>query len=136
MVIADLIFIMIIAIVLSALLIWAFGWRHPREKDTATGGSLLFLFLILMLTMWAGSAWLPPWGPVFYGSSWLSLLLIGIVIALIILAVSERPRRASTLEVVEEDTKEPPPQPGTVFGLFFWSLFIVLLLAVVLSYLV
>jgi hypothetical protein len=130
---ADLVFIVIFALVLSVFLTWAVGWRHPAESRTA-GLSILFLFIILMFTMWAGSAWIPPWGPVFFGSAWLSLLVIGLIIALLVLAVSEPVRRPKTLEVVEENTAGKPVERTTPFGMFFWILLLVLLLAIVLSY--
>lgn len=42
----DLIFVLIFALLLSSILSWGFGWRHPARRDTV-GTSFVFLFLIL-----------------------------------------------------------------------------------------
>lgn len=125
----DFLFVLALALILSGVLAWGFGWRHPARSD-AVGPSALFLFLILLFAMWAGGAWLPPWGPVWYGTAWLMFLLVGLVISLLILAIatpirSPRPPRKTDAEEVV----------GTVFGIFFWILMIGLFVAVLVRYL-
>lgn len=127
----DIVFIVIFAMILAGVLVWALGWRHPVGSEVA-GQSLLFLFLILLLAMWVGSAWIKPWGPVWYGSSWLSLLVIGLIFSLLILAVSAPPGRGPRER--REAEKDPQFLAGvTIFGLYFWALIVILLLGVVMS---
>jgi len=125
----DLILVFFFALILSALLGWGLGWRHPARTD-AFGASFLFLFLVLLLVMWAGGAWLHPWGPVLYGSSWLAFLLIGLLAVLFILAVASPPaRRRIPRKEAEEAVAE-----SAAFGLFFWLLILGLLVALIAAY--
>jgi hypothetical protein len=128
----DLIFIIVFAALLSSLIGYGLGWRHPARAD-ATGSAVLFMFFILFFIMLAANTWLQPWGPVVVGTPWLSLLVVGLVVCLLALAVAAPIRGAET-----------PPAPGAappekavagaVFGVFFWVLILVLLVAVGLSY--
>jgi len=62
----NLLFVFLFALLLGSILSWGFGWRHPARSD-AVGASFLFLFLILLLAMWAGGVWFVPWGPALGG---------------------------------------------------------------------
>ncbi len=127
----DIVFALIFAMIYTGAIVWALGWRHPVGSKVA-GGSMLFLFLVLLLTMWAASAWIPPWGPVAYGTSWLSLLLVGLTVSLLILAVSAPPKKPP--RVRREAESDPDSLAAvTIFGLYFWALIIILLLAVVIG---
>lgn len=128
----DLIFVVLFALILSSILSWSFGWRHPARRE-AVGASFIFLFMILVLTMWAGSAWLVPWGPVVYGTPWLALLLIGIFVSLLILAIAVPGSSRQTVPGAEEAKEESAA--ATAFGVFFWIVIFGLLLAVILGYL-
>jgi amino acid transporter len=124
------------AILFSAVLAWGLGWRHPARRD-ASGVAFLFVFLILLFVMWAGSVWIEPWGPVLYGAPWLSLLLIGFFTALLLLAVVApvRKRRPPTTPPAEGSAEEDEAVVATAFGLFFWILILGLLIAAAWSYL-
>jgi hypothetical protein len=128
----DLLLVFVFALILSGVLIWGFGWRHPAQ-DEAVGASFLFLFLILLVVMWAVGGWLEPWGPVVYDTPWLGLLLIGLIISLLILAVATptwRRKRPEPMAEAEEAVA------ATIFGAFFWILIVGLLIAAIVSYLV
>jgi hypothetical protein len=117
----EMLFVVVFALLLSALLSWGLGWRHPGA-EAAAGTSLLFLFLVLVFAMWAGASWLPPWGPVLYGASWLNVLMVGLLVCLIVLAVAapvHRPPRSPREAAAEA---EQQAEVSTVFGLFFWLL--------------
>jgi hypothetical protein len=117
----DLIFIIVFAALLSSLIGYGLGWRHPARAD-ATGSAVLFMFFILFFIMLAANTWLQPWGPVVVGTPWLSLLVVGLVVCL--------------LETPPAPGAAPPEKAvaGAVFGVFFWVLILVLLVAVGLSY--
>jgi len=127
---ADILLVILFALIISAILGWGLGWRHPARSST-TAASILFLFVVLLITMWAAAIWMPEWGPAYYGSSWLGILLVGLFVSLVILAVVSpdwrrfRGRKAD-LEV------EEAAEATAVFGCFFWILmtaFIVIVLA-------
>ncbi|MDD2239981.1 MAG: hypothetical protein PHI93_04895 [Kiritimatiellae bacterium] len=134
MIIPDLAFVFLFALVLAGILGWGAGWRHPASHN-AVGTSVWFLFLVLMFVMWAGSAWLPPWGPLWRGTAWLSILVIGLLVSLLMLAIATPVRRHGKLREATKQT-EDAVVVGTAFGLFFWILMIGLLTAIVVRYLV
>lgn len=128
----DLMFIVVFALGLSFIMAWGIGWRHPARAEAA-GASILFLFIVLFVSMWAGAGWFRPWGPVVYGTPWLSLLLFGIFVSLLILAVSvpfTRPRTAHEAEAQAETAAAV----GKTFGIFFWILIGVLIVAGIFHY--
>lgn len=128
----NLLFVFLFALLLGSILSWGFGWRHPARSD-AVGASFLFLFLILLLAMWAGGVWFVPWGPVFYGTPWLELLLIGLFVSLLILAVTASARRPRAPSALEAQAQEESTE-ATMFGSFFWLLLIGLLVVIVVGY--
>ena len=126
--------LLVFALLLSSVLAWGFGWRHPARAD-AVGTAALFLFLILLFSMWAGAAWIPPWGPLVFGTPWLELLLIGLLVSLLVLAIGTPARRPHTLHEAAEEAREEAAV-GTAFGVFFWALLAFFLVAIVAGYLV
>jgi hypothetical protein len=127
--------VFVFALILSSLLTWGLGWRHPGGSD-AVGASLMFLFLVLLFAMLAGGIWIRPWGPVVWGSPWLALLLIGLFVSLLVLAIAApgpRPPRTPTEAAVQ---RQGATAAATAFGVFFWVLVLGLLIAVVGGYLV
>ena len=131
----DLLFIIVFAGILSSILTWGVGWRHPARSD-AVVTSVLFLFVLLLFAMWAGGAWLPPRGPVFRGTPWLSLLLIGLFVSLIVLAVATPVRRPPRTPVEAAEEAREEAVTAAAFGIFFWILILGLLIAAIVSYLV
>lgn len=122
----DLMILIGMALILSSALTWGFGWRHPARRDD-TGLSLVFLFILLFFVMWAGQSWTAPWLPTAYQVSWVSFLIIGLFISLLVLTLAEpSPPRRPPIESQEETGK--PGKPASVFGFFFWVMIIALLI--------
>ncbi len=128
----DILVIVLLALLLSSVLTWGFRWRHPARID-AVGLSLLFLFLILLFSMWAGRVWFYPWGPVIYGTPWLAVLFIGLIVSLLILSLTtpHKPRLKPT-EVEKISGEEMIA--GAVFSFFFWVLMLGLFIAIIIRY--
>ncbi len=131
----DLLFVFLVAVVLSIILSWGLGWRHPAAAD-AFAVSMVFLFVILLFTVWAAVAWLPPWGPAWRGTPWLSILLIGIIVSLLILAAATPIRRRPRTPTQAAAEAREESLTATVFGVFFWALLAGLLVAIAISYFV
>ena len=126
----DILIVIALAILFTAILAGAFGWRHPASPGT--GPALLFLFLVFVFAMWAGGLWFTPVGPVLWGAYWVPFVLIGLPVALILLAaapMSRPPEKARSAEGEPEVSTT-----GKVFGAFFWILFLVLLIGIVVGY--
>ena len=127
----DFLFVFIFALILSGLLSWGFGWRHPARGD-ALGASFLFLFLILLFAMWGAGAWYRPLGPA-AGPDWLGLLLIGLFVSLLVLAVAAPTRRPRTQTEAAGRMRRDVLFAAT-FGVFFWILIVGLLVSALISY--
>ena len=82
--------------------------------------------------MWAGGGWIYAGGPVLWGAPWLSFLLIGLFITLLIAALAPPPPPREGTEVVLETPEER--KAGIVFGVIFWILFIGLIVVAILRY--
>jgi len=135
MLLVDLAFALFFAFLLAAVLAGALGWRHParREEDTAWPGAI-FLFLILFFLIWAGGAWIGPFGPLLWASAWLPFLIVGVVVGLIVLAVSEPPRRRRPPVREQPAESEQVARGAVIFGVFFWVLMLLLLVGIVAAY--
>lgn len=108
--------------------------------------------MILFLGIWAGGAWIEPFGPEARGVAWLPFLFVALVLALIVVAVAPPTRRtppsgrAATRQVgpVNAPESEAPEKArqerqeealAVSFGAFFWFLVGLLVLAVFFAYL-
>lgn len=131
MILLDLLFAFLMALILAALLTGPAGWRHPRRPDG--WGTGLFLFLLLLPVIWAGGVWLSPMGPPVGGSYWLPLVVVGVMVALLVLAIGssggpttlrDNARAgAETGAGTEPDVNEAAALGITaLFGFFFWLL--------------
>lgn len=120
----DLLFALLVAIVIT--LIFPLGFR----RRGAWPGLFLF-FIIIFLAAWAGGRWLAPIGPASFGVFWLSFLVVGLFVALVI-AAATTPGRESTVEFVEESEER---KKSIAFDAFITVLLIALLVVIVVSYL-
>ena len=98
---------------------------------------LIWLFLIIFLTTWAGGIWLRPFGPMLWGVHFLTFLLAGLTIVLfLIIAVPRKaPRgRRETLDMLERIEQEKALEKLTyiTLSLFFWILLAILVIAIIL----
>jgi hypothetical protein len=134
----DLLFAFVIALLLSALLVGAAGWRHPRNPDT--GAAALFLFFIFLALIWAGGTWSAPYGPTLWGAYWLPFLMIGLFLGIIILAIGTAAMppdsgRISEGAVPEQTDAEAAAEgAAVVFGVFFWILLLGAVAAIIVAY--
>jgi len=109
-------------------------WRHGRRKG------IFWLFVILFVATWAGGVWVKPFGPVLWGIHWLSFLLVGLVVALILAVAQSKPKpqgRQETIEILEKmrQKREVEQIVWITLNLFFWILVLALSCAIVFRYL-
>jgi hypothetical protein len=134
MVIPEFFVSFIIAVFLSGLYVLL-----TRGDNRRTG--LIWLFLIIFLTTWAGGIWLRPFGPMLWGVHFLTFLLAGLVIVLFLVITVPRnvPRgRHETLDMLERIEQEKALEKMTyiTLSLFFWILLSVLVIAIILHLIV
>jgi hypothetical protein len=136
MVLIDVLFIFLVALLFSAILVGAFTWRHPAQNSAWI--ALLFLFAIFFLAAFAGGLWIGPIGPTLLGGYWLPYLIVGLAIALLLLAagsfpVDPRSARREPVNLQAQTDLEEEADATTAFGIFFWILFVVLIVAIVVA---
>lgn len=133
MIFFDLLTAVFFAFLFGLILTAVLGRRGPGR-----GEGFLFFFLILFLFVWAGGIWLPPFGPLLWGVSWLNFLFLALFIMLLLAAVipsSRRPPR-NKRELVEKIREEKMVEEavGITIGYFFWIMVIFLIISIITRY--
>jgi hypothetical protein len=131
MLFGELVLAFIVAVVFSLLLAGLLGWERPGRQGFWP--SLLFLFFLLFLTVWAGGTWMTPFGPVVWGVSWLPFFLVGLFIALLLAAIVPPMRPRNRREAMMQ--AEAEAGAAAMLSTFFWILLVALAIAVVIHYL-
>ncbi|MFW5867735.1 MAG: hypothetical protein ACOCX2_07970 [Armatimonadota bacterium] len=126
-VVLNLLIALVVAIVLAALLVYGFGRRAPGPM-----AGFLFFVVMLFFAVWAGSVWITPIGPDLWGVPWMTMMLVGLIVAMIIAAVAMPVPSEPTAP--DEEGIAPPTSVGWGCGLLFWLTIAVLLFAAVARY--
>ena len=127
------------AIMVSILMTWLFYLATGGKQRRKVG--LFWILVILIFTTWAGGVWIKPIGPAWWGLHWLSFILTGAVVTLIlIITIPRKPPkgRHETLDMLEDIELEREVEEAAYFTLsiFFWVLIILLLAAILLRYVI
>jgi hypothetical protein len=124
----GLLFALVVAFLLT--LIFAVGFRHH-----GLGIGLMLFFLILFLATWAGGLWVTPIGPLWGGLPWLSFLMVGIVMALLLAALIPDGRRSRSADTPE---RRATAEADTLVAIdvFFWVLIAGLLISIIIRHLI
>ena len=97
------------------------GWRRGWAE---TWLGIALALVLLLLAVWAGGVWLMPLGPMLWGGHWLSFLLVGFFVVLVLAALMpSRPVRTSAAD-----------SAGPLFGVLFVVAVVALAGAIVLKY--
>jgi hypothetical protein len=118
-----------LAIACLFTLVFAIGFRRQ-----GWGIGLMLFFLILFLATWSGGLWLTPIGPLWRGIHWLSFLLVGIITALMLVALTPDGRSTRTAADPKRETAAEA-QPLLAIDVFFWILIVGLLVTIIIRYL-
>lgn len=116
----------IVASFLVALVITVFFSRVLKNKGP--WDAVWLVFLTIFLASWAGYLWINPFGPLVLGVSVAPIIVVGLIIAFILAAVST-PARKTTVE-----GEETPPDTKLAIGIFFWIVMALLMVAIASGY--
>jgi hypothetical protein len=123
----DILFALVFALFVSSLFIFGF-----RRTSPWAGGFLLFL-LVVFLATWAGGLWLAPIGAPLWGAYWGSFLIVAVVFALLLAAAAPtRPPQTRGEAIRQAEAEE---ETEATLSVFFWILIVVLVVAILASYL-
>jgi|GEM_PF-1438091 len=132
MILFDLLFIVVLAVIFTALLSGPGRWRHPRMASAV--GGMVFLFLLFTVGMLAAVNWVGPMGPMWLNIHWSVPLVTGVLILLLVLALAEPAARERRWKGPVEPDEESAAEAEAVsagFGIFFWILLVSLVLLAV-----
>ncbi|MFW5820179.1 MAG: hypothetical protein ACOCWA_02740 [Bacteroidota bacterium] len=95
-------------------------------------GSFWTFFLIVLLAVFAGEAWIQPMGPYYRDVYWLPPLTLGLIIALFLASTTPSPKTRSRID--ENLEKKDDKSPALALGTMFWFLLIFMLVLVLLGF--
>jgi hypothetical protein len=130
MILVELFFAVLVALVLSWLLVAVLGWQRPAREGT--WASIMLVFVLLFLFIWAGGVWVSPFGPALWGAYFLPFLVVGLALTLLFAAVIPPRRPRTPREAIEEARTEAAIDAA--FSAFFWVLVVVLVVSIVAHY--
>ncbi|MFP4528209.1 MAG: hypothetical protein ACLFQX_06640 [Candidatus Kapaibacterium sp.] len=122
----EFIFALVIGFALTAL--FATGFR----RRTYWPGFFTFFFIIF-LAAWAGGLWLRPVGPEWFGVFWIPFIAVGLLFALLLLALLP-PRYRRGLPREESAETEAEKTGESLLGIFFWIFIIAMIIAIIAGY--
>lgn len=120
MVLITLIMSLVVAVLLTGVFALALGRRGPWANTAA-------FFVVVLLAGWAGGMLLVPFGPSLFGAYWLSIVAVGLLVALLMAA--GRQGHPATQAEAHEEAREAAGT-AAAFDVFFVIVLIVLLMAV------
>jgi hypothetical protein len=126
MTIIGFLIILVISFVLSYIFVITLSSKGPW-------GNFWTFFLILFLGILAVSFWLIPVGPAFGGARWASLLVAGLILALMLAMAGvtepkKQKRNAITGKIIKVE-----PESKIKLSAFFWILIAVFALAIIIG---
>lgn len=142
---AEIIGILLIAIVIGAIFYYGLGRRGPW-------GAFWVFLLVLILAAWAGRYWITPAGPILWGYAWLPLFFWVFMIALLIgiaspteeeriettgtdqeriISRQDKKRAAADRESRVRATDPEASGAAAAFGIFFWLLMLIFIAAII-----
>jgi hypothetical protein len=122
----DILLALGIAIVLTLLFTFGLRRRGPWSN-------VLLFFLLIFLAAWTASIWISPVGPPLFGIFWVSPLMVGVILALLLAAAFPTTPKAKRRE--EIDLQKGPSSVAAVVDVFFVILLIVFAAVILIGYL-
>lgn len=119
------------ALIFSWTLATIFGWRREGSGMASLGATVFFLFVLLLLPIWALSAWVGPMRMGSAGGVWLISLGLGLVLTLLILAIAPRrdpPKRTGGEDIPVDQARRESRNAASISLAFWFSILVALVL--------
>lgn len=128
--------VLLVTILISTLFFYAFNVKGPWN-------SFWTFFLVVLLCIWIANLWIQPIGPVYYGIGWITLISVGLLVALLLAAVPRAPHQQDH-KIRKQEEARPDPESekkyqdfnrttATISGIF-WVLMLIMLVVIILGY--
>lgn len=156
--VVDLIVALLVTLILGALTVAMLRWRRPEEPEhgPAPGTAALVVAILYVVVFFGGRA-LRPLGFVAAGATWTPFLLVGVLVALLLVAVAStardtsrpmstrrelmgeerwrlrRPRGPARATAIAAERDLRAERLAAGFGVLFWVLLLALALALLLA---
>lgn len=111
----------ILALLIS--LLFAPGYRKGSYMPLA-----IFFFILFMAGI-ASQYWITPFGPVWYGISWMPILLVILIFTFLFAAPSPYERRRIVKS--NDDEKQAASAAVAAISIYLWLLFTILFIAII-----
>jgi hypothetical protein len=85
------------------------------------------------LGAWAGGLWITPFGPTWFGISWLPFLMIAFFLALLLAAATPTQRPRTRSQAIAQERAEEAA--ANTLNVFFWLLIVGFVVAIIAAYL-
>jgi uncharacterized membrane protein len=118
----SLIYLLLLAIVISVVFSYGFRARGPW-------GTFWTFFAVVFLAIWAADVWVSPVGPYWRNVYWLPPLAVGVLIALLLAAATPSPKARERVETERHET--PEESTRIALSAFFWIMLLFLIAAVI-----
>lgn len=134
-IVSGILSVLLVAILISTIFFYVFNTKGPW-------GSFWTFFLVILFCVWIANLWIRPHGPLIYGIGWITLATTGLLVALLLAAMSGHSRNKNVK--VEKKQENPDPESegqyqsisrntATLSGIF-WIFMVILPIIIILGY--
>jgi len=127
LIILDVVVALAIGVLLTVIFTLGFRRRGPWSN-------VLLFFLVVFLGTWTAGIWIPPVGPPVRGVFWLSPLMVGLILALLLAAAYPATPRKRPRDEIKLKPDVPAPVVVAV-DVFFIVLLILFAVVILIGYL-
>ncbi|QSE95895.1 hypothetical protein [Fulvivirga lutea] len=126
-VLAIILYLFVFALLITAISGLAFKTHGPW-------GSYWPSFLLTFLFIWVVSLWTEPVGPVYYGVSWVPIIFAGVIMAILLAAVTPPQLRRQRKIILKDNKEDRNPGTAIALGILFWVVIIILIVGIIAKY--
>jgi hypothetical protein len=112
------------ALLISLAIIFIFSLASRRPMS----GLWIVVFIIFLATL-SGQLWIRPFGPVYWGISWVPLVIVALFFFFLIFALLPPPP-----PVTDKNESNATNGALVAMGAFFWIIMILLIISIILGY--
>ena len=137
MTLVEIVAVLVLSLLLTSVFVFALRSKGPWGNGWS-------FFIVIVLSLWTASVWVPPAGPVWYGAAWIDLLITGLLVSFILSALTPSVHYSPTTEfgsevdfqkMDEADHQRPRKKDKAIrtAGSIFWILLLFLCVLIIIG---